>query len=885
MRGPDFRAVIIEASAGTGKTSCITDEFIKILDRDNPSATLRKILSVTFSEKAAIEMKTRILEGIYTEVYPRLSEDARINLENAMLKLRISTIHSFCNTTLKRFAFYTGMDPFFTVIDETQTNLLYYRAFYNFLNSGESSKMLNLLKELKLNSLKELLFAIKRLHPYATAGIPEGGFSERVSEVSLLIAEIHTRLKRELSMLDFNDLEILTYRLLTENPESLTILEDFDEKNNYIFVDEFQDTNILQWKIVHKLVEEWLSGYGAKAEKGESYGLFLVGDKKQSIYKFRGAEGAVFDDARDALMSYYSEEKLLKNYRSQPEIIEFVNRVFSDIYPWNEQQLSTGLDVRAKSLIEINLLDGSEDVNAKEMEYRWMLGRILELLNKKEPVWDKKTGQFRPIEFRDIAILMRKRVGKNFLLLEQLLKESGIPFVILGGVGFYNEPEIIFLLSLIFALADPTDRISLWLLHNSVHRVSSRHIYDWRQKLSAEEITMSVESIMDKIRFWDGLSTQQKSNTEKFLMILQEMGHLPLYQVSRNLRTMALSYDEPKADIFSEHQDAVRVLTVHNAKGLEFPAVFLINLEDGRVDLRDKILYRKVQEAEAPYKFILSSEADEDYKNNFKDMLNDEEKRVLYVALTRARQYLFITGVKNKRGSRSSLWTERILPFESSFPPVPVSSYIYTPSEKERKIEVKRVSFQDMSSFVLTSYTHEREQGYYNYKRIVAGDIAHKLLYEISEGMLKLNRPDYEERMHFYLRKTGLSGAEELDGEGKKGVKERIKDVLMAVYENIVKNIELKAVIEKNASEEAFSEMPFIVEFEKDRVYTGAIDRVILKGEKGCYIYDYKLEGGDPEIYLQQMNIYEKAVRKIFRQRSLVKRFIILLKDATITEI
>lgn len=874
MKSPDFRAVIIEASAGTGKTSRITGEFIGILDRDNPAGMMRKILAMTFSEKAAIEMKMRILEKIYADIYPGLSETGKIDAENAMLKLRISTIHSFCRIMLKRFAFYTGMDPFFTVIDERQSDLLYYRAFYTFLNGVDSGNMLPVLKDFKLNSLKDLLFAVRKCHPYATAGIPEAGFSKTISELSFRISAIHSRMKRELSMLDFNDLEILTYRMLTEYPESLTILEDFDEKNSYIFVDEFQDTNILQWKIVHKLVEEWLSGYGAKAEKGESYGLFLVGDKKQSIYKFRGAEGGVFDDARIVLDDYSSEEKLLRNYRSEPEILEFVNAVFNDTYPWTEQQLSAGLEKKNPCRIEINLVDGGENPEAKKEEYEWVLGRIHELLKQKEPVRDKKTGELRPIEFRDIAILMRKRAGNNFLLLERQLKESGIAFVILGGIGFYNEPEIIFLLSLVFALADPTDKISLWNLRNSVYKISGGRVYEWRRKLSLEELTITVESILEEINFWDGLSTQQKANTEKFLILLQEWEDLPLYRVSRNLRTVALSYDEPKADIFSEHQNAVRILTVHNAKGLEFPAVFLINAEDGRVTLKDEILYRKTPESDVPYKFVLKREADEEYRKLFKGMLEEEEERVLYVALTRARQYLFVSGIKNKRGSDSSLWLNRLKKFETGFPAAPVSRYTGVSLEKKTEKKEKMRFFEEKDFPVLTSYTREKEQDYYRYERTVAGEIAHKLLYDVSEGKIKLDKREYEKRARFYLGKTGLDDVRE------------IEDVLMSVYGNIERNSELRAVVEERSEGRTFSELPFITEVEKGMIYTGAIDRIILsKDENICRIYDYKLEGGNPERYVKQMDIYEKAVRNIFPDRPAVRKFIVFLKTGTLREI
>lgn len=876
MKRPDFRVVIIEASAGTGKTSRITREFIDYLKAsENPAVMMRKILAITFSEKSAVEMKMRILEKIYLEIYPALSEYGKVEVENAMFKLRISTIHSFCRILLKRFAFYTGMDPFFTVIDEKESDLLYYRAFLNFLNSRNFKKILPMLKDFKLNSLKNLLFALRGCYPYATAGLPEGPFSKEIYNLFRCISEVHSRIKRELSVLDFNDLEVLTYKMLTDFPESLTILEDFDEKNNYIFVDEFQDTNILQWDIIYKLVEEWLSGYGAKAETGESYGLYLVGDRKQSIYKFRGAEGGVFDESRSVLGNYYSEEKLLKNYRSEPLILKFVNNAFGDTHPWDEQPLFPGIERRSPSRIEINFVDENKNPEAKNKEYEWVIGRIFELVNQKELVWDKGTGVMRPIEFRDIAILMREKTGDKFLFLEQHLKKTSLPFIVLGGIGFYNEPEIIFLLSLIFAIADPTDNLSLWNLRNSVYRITGEQIYKWRGRLSSEELTMAVESILEEIDYWNGLSTQQRANTEKFLLLLQGWEDLPLYQVSRNLRTVALSSKEPKADIFSEHQNAVRILTVHSAKGLEFPAVFLINAEDGSVTLKDEIIYRRTPGEKVPYRFLLRSEADEEYKEYYKNVLAEEEERVLYVALTRARQYLFISGVKNKRGSNNMLWLNRLKKFETVFPPTSVGPF----TERMHSIldlkEKDKGTIQIEKKFsVLTSYTGEKEQEYYILEKTVTGDIAHKLMCDISEGRIRLEKQQYEDRVRFYLGKTGLSDVQE------------IEKVLMSVYANLYKKKHLRAIVENLLEGEGFSELPFIVEVEQDKVYTGAIDRVILNRKKGlCCIYDYKVEGGEPGCYVQQMEIYEKAVRKIFPDITLVKRFIVFLRKGTLQEI
>jgi len=864
----NFKAVIIEASAGTGKTQWITDEFIRLIGKEDPASDMRRILAVTFSEKAAVEMKSRILEKIYEGFFQELSDGEKIEVENAMLRLRISTIHSFCRLLLKRFAFYKGIDPFFSVMDERQSNILSYMAFNSFLSSVTSKEMFPLLKVFKMDVLKDNLFSIMKTHPYATTGSPEGELSERINFFSRQISAIQSRMKNELSMLDFNDLEIMTYEILTESPDALTILEDFDEKNSFIFVDEFQDTNILQWRIIYKLVEEWLSGYGAKAERGEAYGIFLVGDRKQSIYKFRGAEGKVFNEAKEILNDYCIEKKLLKNYRSSPPIIDFINSVFNDVSPWDEEKLSPGLKVDMPSSIEINFIEGKDNEDAKSEEYQWVLRKIQELIKSGKPVWDKKTESFRPINFRDIAILMRKKAGKNFPLLERHLKEAGIPFVVLGGMGFYREPEILFLLSLIFALADTTDSVSLWNLWISVYRITPEKIYEWRELLKRDDLVDVMEGILKELNFWDSLSTQQKANVEKFLMILDEWKGMPLYAISRNLRTMMLSDEEPKADIFSEHQNAVRILTIHNAKGLEFPAVFLVNVEDGKVALRDKILYKKTEEGEPPYRFILKKEADKNYEESFRSMLEEEEIRILYVALTRACQYLFVSGVKQG----SSIWMSLLEKFQKIFPPISFQTTFNVEQEIDKKTEEK-MSLPDKINYtdILISYTKEKEKGDYHYEKTVLGSIAHKLMCEISEDRIK-NKTEYNKRVKFYLKKYDFD---------KNTV---MKARLMKIYENIKKNSELIKIISMRKEGSAFSEFSFISEI-KDRIYTGFIDRLILTEENKCYIYDYKMEEGDLKNFKEQMDIYEEAVKGIFPDIKGVKRFIIFLEKGAIKEI
>ncbi|MCM8762023.1 MAG: hypothetical protein NC929_01725, partial [Candidatus Omnitrophica bacterium] len=589
------------------------------------------------------------------------------------------------------------------------------------------------------------------------------------------------------------------------------------------------------------------------------------GDRKQSIYKFRGAEGKVFDEAKKVLNIYCREKKLLKNYRSASQIICFINDVFKDIYPWTEEKLLSGLEVDAPACIEINLLDEKDSDNAKDKEYEWVLGKILELIESKKQIWDKKIKGFRPIEFRDIAILLRKKAGKNFPLLEKHLKEKGIPFVVPGGMGFYQEQEIIFLLSLVYSILDPSDMYSLWDLSSSVYHINPEQVYCWRGILKEKELVEVIEEIINELNFWDGLSTQQKANVEKFLMIIDEWRGTPLYTISRNLRTMMLSDEEPKADIFSEHQNAVRVMTIHNAKGLEFPAVFLINIEDGKINIKEEeIFYRKTEE-DLPYKFILKEEADEEYEDEFRNMLEEEEKRILYVALTRACQYLFISGIKKRKGS---IWTSMLEKFQSRFPATSVCKKSFMEERVERIKERKYLPEDLRFSGLLTSYTEEKEKGIYHYEGTILGDIAHKLLYDISEGLIH-NKDTYRKRVRFYLKKANFE-------KNKK-----MENILKNIYETIEKTPGLKKILEKR--EDGLSEVPFIIEIE-GKIYTGFIDRIIIE-EKVCHIYDYKMKEDSVGKFKEQMDIYEKAVKKMFPDRGIVKRYIVFLKSGVIKEI
>lgn len=830
-----FKAIIKEASAGTGKTYSIIKEIIDLKKRYGSYEILKKIIGMTFSENAAIELKERLIYSILNDEYKNLSEREKVEIQNILLKLNFSTIHSFGRRILKRFSFFIDIDPFFQIIDKRENDILFTEALIKTIYVPEETKIFyEILRKIKLNRFSELMFKIKELHPYVFLGkpLPNSEITEMLLKFYKNLDKEYFGIKKKLGYLDFNDLEILTYEILTSVPQALVILEDFDEKINFIFVDEFQDTNLLQWEIIKKLIEEWVSGYGSKAEKGENYGIYIVGDKKQSIYKFRGAERNVFEEAKKTLKDYYKLEKLKENYRSSKKIIDFINDVFKNDKDWIEEELIFSGKIKdLPSEIEIATFENKED------EYEWICNKICVLLNKDISVFDRKNNISKKPELKDIIILIRKRT-ENFKILEEKLKKYNIPYVIIGGIGFYQESEIKFLLSLLYILIDPTDIYSMWNIKNSIFEINENKIKNWRNLMKELEISMLIEKILEEINFWDSLSTQQSANVEKFLSILQSQSYLPYHQIAKNFREMSQNTQEPKADVFSIHQNAVKIMTVHGAKGLEAPIVFIPNLEDFHyVTNKDDFFYRKEDES---YIYVYKKESNKNFEEFFKDEMFEEENRILYVALTRAMQFLFISGVKNARKGKNIF--EKIENFTNLYPPIFEKG---KPLEFEEEIKGIKLEFP-VKYTSISSYTKEKEISYY---QTTIGTIIHKIIHEISNGIIEYDEGKIKERVVFYLKKE----VKEI---------ENYKKEILKIFNRIKENNEIKNIIKERVSEKVKSEFPFIYEID-GKIYEGVIDKMFIEKNK-VKIYEFKTYFKSIDEYKEQLEIYKNAVRKIF---------------------
>lgn len=856
---------IIHASAGTGKTYTLTGEFINmIIAQKDFLESMRKLVAITFSERAACEMKSRIVQGIFERVSKQLeNEETRIKCENQLFRLRVSTIHSFCRSLLKRFSFLFQIDPNFTVCEVEQSYIFFRRALSLFLENEDPDRLLNDLEPMRVKQFLEYMEEMHKTHPQVFLGEP-GNYHLAISLYKCFreIEKIYQDIKKQNSLVDFNDLECLAYLLITEHPESLNILNDFDENIDFIFVDEFQDTNLLQWKIIREFSREWTSGRGAKAETGKKYGLYFVGDRKQSIYFFRGAESTVFDDAKEFFAPYVKREFLTTNYRSFPEIIEFVNKAFDGQEEFSEQEnlvVCEKFSQRNHGFVEINLFD-KKNISIKDekkIEYSWITEKILSLIEKKFPIYDKEKDSFRPVEFKDIAILMRKRT--HLEVLEDTFRQYSIPFVNVGGIGFYQEPEIIFLISLLSVISDCSDTLSLKNLNNSIFPVDSHKIQHWRLLLEHNFASTAVDKIIMELDLFSKLSSQGCANVEKFLMLVHEMRDIPFFQMVQNFRRISSRKEEPKADVFSEQQNAVRVLTVHASKGLEFPIVFLAAIEQGKPDTsKIKLIHKKTIGNHSDYMFIFKKDKD-DFYNHYVKKLEQEEKRTLYVALTRAKQGLIITGAKQK-----SVWFDLLSNLEKDYSATAsVFSGRKPASEMLNRIK-KNLPVITKKPVSPVSFSSTKEVFDFTGEKI--GTVIHKIIWEISNNLAPLKSEFLIERVIFLLKKMKADeNTEEIKIHLANLEKPEIKEIILP-------------------KQSAFSELQFLTEINGECVY-GIVDRVIINNGI-CKIYDFKTRQ-KPEIQstdIEQLKLYKEGMRKLFDCKQ-IQTFIVFTFCGIIKEV
>ena len=620
--------LLILAGAGSGKTRVLTHRIAYLMEEKHVSPY--NIMAITFTNKAAAEMRNRVnkIVGFGAE------------------QVWVSTFHSACVRILRRYIDRIGYSTDFTIYDTDDQKRL----------------MKNVIKDLNLDSkiykengmLNKISdFKNKLMTTGDVASMARSDF--RMLNVSKIYDNYQEALKKN-NALDFDDLIMKTVQLFTKCPE---VLESYQDRLQYIMVDEYQDTNAAQFAFVKLL-----------AKKHQN--LCVVGDDDQSIYKFRGA------DITNILQfeKYFPNARVIKleqNYRSTKNILEAANAVIHN----NEGRKDKTLWSDNEKGDKIDLYQAEDGYSEAEM----VASTIKE---------DVDNGRS---DYSDYAILYR--TNNQSRVLEEKLMMKNIPYKIIGGQNFYQRKEIKDIIAYLRVISNPTDDIAVERIINVPKRgigattVDKVKDYARAYGMDLYEALMDVENIpglsraAGKIKKFTDLIEGYKKDEyygeiEKLTKdILDDTGYV-LELAAENtdeangrienideLVSKIVEYQEnaedpvlsefleevalvSEIDNLSEDSSYVVLMTVHSAKGLEFPYVFLCGMEDGLFP---------------GYMSIMSGDNEE----------LEEERRLCYVAITRAMKKLTISYAK-KRMVRGEMQYNIVSRFVKEVPPMIVNS-------------------------------------------------------------------------------------------------------------------------------------------------------------------------------------------------------------------
>ncbi len=538
--------------------------------------------------------------------------------------------------------------------------------------------------------------------------------------------------KIQARQLDFDDLQIKVRDLLRQE----SIHEQLAQRYPYIMVDEYQDTDQLQYEILDLLAVINKNTRNQKPSDSKLDNLFIVGDEKQSIYGFRGADVRVFDKTRGDIADYQSalvedftwteqkleasdsekrgELQLPDNFRLLRNLVGFVNLVFEPLMKGRNE-----FEVKYKPLIQgrttdhpgdVELLIGSTEQAADE--YQLIASRIRHLVGTGETIWtDEGDGEKpRPIRYGDIAILIRTRT--RLPEIESALFNEEIPYKITGGLGFYQRQEIYDIGNYLQFLANPANDVALaGILRAPFFGVSDVELYevtqpssttsfwqkvqdyvDWTDQSSTSPLDSAVRILRSHLEICNRIppselirkivndtgmvgvlavgpnGEQRWANYEKLLGIARELERLGFTNLFDFLEQLDLLIEEEEGEGQATTQltaEAVEIMTIHAAKGLEFPVVILPNLDRGFrpdrepfIDDRLGIGFRPAD----PEKNYKQSDpgATQLMRERAKHKTEAEEQRLFYVATTRARDRLILSGTADKRGN-ATCWLNWLL--------------------------------------------------------------------------------------------------------------------------------------------------------------------------------------------------------------------------------
>jgi len=509
------------------------------------------------------------------------------------------------------------------------------------------------------------------------------------------------------ALLDFSGVLEHAIDLLKQMDEFARSRYRLEARYHHVLVDEFQDTSRAQWELVEQLVRSWGEGLGASAG-ALAPSIFVVGDRKQSIYGFRDADVSVLEDAAGFIEALRPDgrprQAISVSFRAAPALLEFVNDVFDEVDKAPGRRDAFRYDGKDRFPIDNSgvRLQPDEDqalglVGADTVrEAAETIGDEIVRLLSAATVRDRQTGVRRAARAADIGILFRSRESHREF--EAALERRGVPTYVYKGLGFFDAPEIQDAVALLRFLAQPTsDLRAAAFLRSRIVRLSDHGVRRLSPGLSealagpivpAEfgALCLEDQAVLERVRpavaVWlqqvdlmtpaelldeilretaytyelrGARQLQARENLKKLRGLvrrIQNRGYATLDRIAEHLDRLAVG-DESNAAI--DAVDAVSLMTVHAAKGLEFPVVFVVNMGRGTGNARAPIRVA-LDAADEPSVAIADyqSESDEDAQARERE----ETKRLLYVALTRARDRLYLSATRQNgvcRTGRGSL--------------------------------------------------------------------------------------------------------------------------------------------------------------------------------------------------------------------------------------
>jgi ATP-dependent exoDNAse (exonuclease V) beta subunit len=714
-------AAVVSAGAGTGKTKTLVARYLRLLEASGNAEAIDSILAITYTTTGAGEMRRRIER--------QLRQTGQVAAARHMSQAWISTIHGFCSRILRQYALRLDLDPEFSVIPDTSSllnqawrelcaRLLAGAGLRSFATQAAFQSLLanNRYSEYSLKKGLEALLVFTRRHGFETGEPGDASFgiypdtghnvlfmgedipvTQIVLDLCAESADIYESLKREEACLDYDDLLFLMRRLTADKQ----VVRDLCRRFRFIMIDEFQDTNAMQLSFLERIAQN---------------NLYLVGDEKQSIYRFQGAELKLFTERLDGAEANGELCTLDENYRSHAEILEFINKIFSQAQlferPYRPLRAGRNDDTGAQqeqtqtqrvSVAAFSAEGKAQVADFSRAEAQWVAQHFAELAQQ-------------GADFNDMAILVSRR--KEFSFFVDACAAHKLPVQIIGGTGFYTLPIIKEARAFVDVLRNPKEGSSfLRLLLGPFGRVSDTGLVElariqkekgdatlWdsactridadsmsnaRDRAAVEALCQTISRARDRLgslslsellarafseRELDlyylrqGISGQQAwANFRKLLRIadnFQESGADPLGFGSYLDECCAGAIDD-EVEVVSSARSFVRLMTIHNAKGSEFPIVALaLSRSDGAYASASAPVFLPgfTAQGQAILTTRLGPGKSSAYSTHYEEFLQKERAletaervRLLYVALTRAQERVLISYRPSAKGGMSAV--------------------------------------------------------------------------------------------------------------------------------------------------------------------------------------------------------------------------------------